>query len=774
MEIPFDDVTRYGLVNSDPEVKQPSDKADNTTLQTAKLQAYRRFREYNGTDLHSAPDSVKNALLNVMSMRGLELFESIKSWSEAFMEEHPPQLAEWNGQETVVTHMAFDIEFPADGSFENPQMLQGRTLQTPVYYLVRDFNRGPKINLPRQYLDSYHQRGEAARLIREHLARVWRTQGQSLFTASTKHDSQMQKLYFDEKIAELVRVTSEANYAGRLCVNFTYETDYADRFVFPFTGGTMTMEIQQGVPILSGLTDFNYPEHVQRIINETLKENGTGTNVLFVKLNLLFTDEGRAVQHYLLLSEYDKDRLSMLVARGLESDWENTMKVEKMAIGNMRMYSGRGFVRVPYPEDKMIDAMIQGVNTSLLRERNVGMNILEGRDDRLHDDYRAFMTRLRATRDLDNTEVSPIRHYFFSADGLCVQMTLFNLAFDDNRMMLGLSGPDKGNYCVVTIVQYPVLYYDVERRYMTSRTIHRARARAAWFRPTDFQAEGPVEHYNNLRYVDRYSRETFPLRDVIALPPRASYAAMVRRRVVSEPENPLPFFVNNMEEDPQIVYVTYFSDESLWNSMAMFRLEAEARVSQFMLDHDMPIFYQFRQEMPPYQLFPFKAYLNRYPEARAEWARIWREAYNGMTGFTAIIQPNEESRNRERQREEQWDPNADWQYDQSSNEDEQTEEGEDDDNNREINDEERRIIDEVWGEGEEPEDENDNPMYGAGCTRARLTTRAMRPKVLNPKVQSPKVRAKLEPLNSCRRSGLVEARSQNEEFLLRRLRGVAA
>ena len=65
-------------------------------------------------------------------------------------------------------------------------------------------------------------------------------------------------------------------------------------------------------------------------------------------------------------------------------------------------------------------------------------------------------------------------------------------------------------------------------------------------------------------------------------------------------------------------------------------------------------------------------------------------------------------------------------------------------------------------------------MYGAGCTRARLTTRAMRPKVLNPKVQSPKVRAKLEPLNACRRSGLVEARSQNEEFLLRRLRGVAA
>ena len=755
MEIPFDDVTRYGLVNSDLYVTPPRNSAYNTLLQNAKVLANHYLSRYNSTRPHEGLYDVRNALWSVFSIRGNTFFETVDYWSNYMLAPNVQTLPRWDGKETVVTHMAFDVQFPADGSFANPQMLPGLSTPTPVYYLVRDFDNGPPINLPRSYLMSAHNRAEGARYIREVLANVWQTQGQFLFTAQRGNlEAQAHKQYFDQKIAELVRVVSEANYAGRLCVDFKYETDYADRFVFPFTGGTMTMEIQQGVPILSGLTEFNYPENVQKVINDTLREHGTGTNVLFVKLDVLFTADGLAVQHYLLLSEYDKECLPMLMARGMESDWDNTVQVETYSIRAMEMNDGRGIVRCPFPEGQMINAMMAGLNTSLYEEKGLAMDNSAGQAASLNQTYQEFIQHLRLQGNL-NTEGAPVRHFFFSADGLCVQLTFYDLFYEANRTMLRLNAPVRpreghvplrripreGNYCVVTIVQYPFLFYGVERRWNRSRRASRSVVRARRHLPSDFQAPGVNPLYNDLRYLDTLNRETYPLREIIAMPPGATYAAMIRRNNTF-PEQPKSFYVNNIEPDPTVVYVTDFWDVVGWNSMARFRIEAEARVSQFMFDLELPIFYEFRRRMPPFTLYPFKAYLLTFDVAREEWSRIWREEYEDMERFARIVQEDDGMHWRHRADEDGF---IDWDNLWADDDGGGNGGGHDviDWNNFDIDDDHRRD----WRP----------PVHGGSRLEKRPTQQEARP---------------ADVLPDCRRSGLAEARGENEAFLLRRLGGL--
>lgn len=260
-----------------------------------------------------------------------------------------------------------------------------------------------------------------------------------------------------------------------------------------------------------------------------------------------------------------------------------------------------------------------------------------------------------------------IRPYFFSGDNLTFCVILFNTNYDYIKDMLDLDNVDSENpwYTVTMVVRYPVLDLNIEKvminlrykyfmRYSPNKWKWNEWRDGKWHIPGDRPWQDPQEFQNKPdpddpldRVVERDSRGNvvYPLRLLFHLPPNMTYRALKSKR-----DNlSLDFYVNNLDSDPRVRYKLPNESEEVWDHIQLFRINAETMVSREGYKEHGRSFFKFRlDEIPPGALvYPFKEYLDEYPDLQDVWADIWERRWPNMEGWVRLEpQPEENPRAR--------------------------------------------------------------------------------------------------------------------------------
>ena len=98
------------------------------------------------------------------------------------------------------------------------------------------------------------------------------------------------------------------------------------------------------------------------------------------------------------------------------------------------------------------------------------------------------------------------------------------------------------------------------------------------------------------------------------------------------------FYVNNLEQDANVVYNYATENTATWNDIQLFRLNAEVQISRMGHVQYGMSFYQFRREKirPGSRDFPFKLYLAEYPALQPEWRKLWEAKWPQLEGWTRV------------------------------------------------------------------------------------------------------------------------------------------
>jgi len=363
------------------------------------------------------------------------------------------------------------------------------------------------------------------------------------------------------------------------------------------------------------------------------------------------------------LSEYQHNKLHAtwgeagLAQFQKEDGTMPVMETKELAIQSMQIQMGKYKMDYPIRMDEILEDMIRETLEKLTETEK-------------QDVYNEIFTLTEeSTKELvDNHAIVPI--YYFGDN------TLFLLFYFDTRhpLVKALLRKDERItrtrfFLHVLVLRYPVLRplnmektminirYKYFMRYTTNPDKWRLWLKGKWHiraaapsEPEQFQADPEPETIDPLAWVQEEDyvskRKVYSMRYLESLPPRATWASMSasNRRLSSS------YYVNNIEDDQDIVYELADLDEPVWDTVQQFRINAEVTVSRLGYIRHKESFFSFRTKMfaETRRLgYPFKAYLEKYPDLQPEWSQIWKDKWPGMREWRRfnIQEPRPENRN---------------------------------------------------------------------------------------------------------------------------------
>ena len=644
MELINDQDLRKYAIRTKKEVYEPRSAQDNDLLQAAKLEMYeaeyvyrdakKRYSENPSEANRQREQMCRGAYVkaysSLVSDRLFSIYDQAHTSFQVRNTTYP-----WEGSECVVSHMIFTSD-----SVTN--------FDKPVYYVVRKFEQEKGPDLVGSFYKSIGQ-GDYVRKttminMLKTIAELLREQFKYLFLSHAEKDYG-KKSQWDQHAATLIQCIESAELIGRLASKIDFAKHSQHNWDFKIYGGKMLVQITEATPVLSGLEQHNYPKKVQDMINAMFSDTKLASRVLLLKIDLVLGY--KVTQHYLTLSEYDIDEMPLSIVYGLEKNWGNNgdgWDAEK-TFSALATRTWRK-LRCPAPEAVMINCMWEWLYTSVfaeteewLTERNNETKVLKEKGKKLIE---TITNEWQGdTEDLDFSGL-PARNFFFSADNLCAQLTFFNLEFVENRRLLNVY-EESGNFVVGLFTRYPFVYYNLEHRYRLSKDAWKAEGMREKDQPQNYQRPTSIPRYDSKKVLDKHNRPTFPLQQIVQND-HMSYLEMLKRklrrehvRITDDLDVPLdlPYYVNDLEDDENVVYMKMFHTQRTWDLMNLFRIEAETDVSRYMFDQGKMIFYEFRRTAENLERHPFRQYLKLYPEAKRKWQEVWREKQD-LTQFVAL------------------------------------------------------------------------------------------------------------------------------------------
>jgi hypothetical protein len=580
-------------------------------------------------------------------------------------EEDPEAPVLWDDvmAETMVSHAIYTRA--AHGQQERAVTI------TPIQYILRDAERWKGTNLPEIYRTAVAEGEE-----REGAIKIWKHLHDFMTTdsgveigrglrGSEQADAPVMMQGLRDIMSEAV-LDNDAGHAatGTMGVEYTGSNKKALKFTHP--SGEVLFDVQLGSIDTDDLDENLVQPYTKKIVNRTIASWAQATLGLFVSIAIRYVD-GSETEHYLFLSEYCQNALKATTAIGSSDEFLST-EVQMNEDGTppyQQLFwalhphlmdipprvAGRATWKVSHP---LTEQMLVG-------DHITNLNHMKGLD--LREPLDEFSELLGK----DETEI-PVQTQFFSGDNLAFVVTVFHTEVPWVKAMLG--SPDADYYISVTVVRYPVLFTNIEGfmhrmryKYFLQHRVQgedwrgwKQRLRRSQrprvvrgFDPKQFQAPPDVEDPLNFPVLDHHNRETRQFSEVVSLPRSANWSALKRERERERRIRKLKvksYYVNNIESDPSVVYRYYMANtdetDAVWDSLQLFRVNAEIKVSKAAAEQDLQSFFEFRTEnserFREQEKHPFKEYLQRYPILRILWATLWMEGQNNLEGWDRIEQ----------------------------------------------------------------------------------------------------------------------------------------
>lgn len=581
---------------------------------------------------------------------------------------------EWDGTraETMTTHMIYS----RDSATNTHAQLPG----SPLQYVLRDpeSNRGP--NLVALYKavckdsTSQEHRLAGARVVWKGI-QDFMLKGCGTLIAEGVSSRKASNAYGAEQMQALADAMATAQEAGVLrhtdsghALGLEYHGYDWEGLRLIHAGGEIHFKVRLGATTVNDLNSILYPEYTRRVVSRTMTHFIEAHAGLFVSI-VLSSGAGQS-EHFLFLSEYERNMMKGLFAHGYEDAWDTdengnmSFKFREVALAPavidkpLAHPGARAWVvSSPLTERMVLEDSIATLG-SVLR-MNTGEPL-----QRLHQ----WATTNAATiappgREQDN----PVSMHFFSGDNVMFMTLAFNTRLDWVCALLGLDRDeaDGRRYIAVTTVRYPALFANVEKFMIKMRFEYfmdnggRAECWKKWkrglwslptgggqvFDPRDYQEPPTMDDPLDKPVPDLHGRMTYPSRRVTSLPYHATYRGICERRR-RQRKSPLPksYFVNNLDPDPEVVYVYPLAamddTDAIWNDTQLFRINAERLVSRELVARSHESFFTFRRSywaaisngslMPPN---PFKLYIEAHPEIQVYWRMLWDREYDGMSAW---------------------------------------------------------------------------------------------------------------------------------------------
>lgn len=432
------------------------------------------------------------------------------------------------------------------------------------------------------------------------------------------------------------------------------ELDDGSKAVFQITTGRISTK------------KLDYPDIIKKFVDASKFFEGTEIG-LFCAIARIF-DDGSNITHYLFLSEYNKKWMRSITCCGPKSTFDdNSFRYDVRAIlprisfyNEQEISRTQWTIRWPFTEEMIMEDHFRFFESKEPYVSGIKFEYM--------DSLREFVIKqtdyynnVDSARDVPD---SPIKTYFYSGDSFAFLVTIFNKDYQDILKLFVEKEDDlKEDFVIVTTVRYPNIFIKTEQimkkmkwKYFMNNIRdeskwhdwnrglafkqHR-RSQAIKYNPEEFQIEpAPGDLPADVKdepEEDKNKRETYPLRLLKSLPEHASYAAVVRKRRhddrFNKEKNNTSYYVNDLDDDAEVVweYKTNGTIDSngAWDSIQLFRINAEILVSRVAAKYGMKTFFRFREDHSGTKVGLFREYLKLEHDGKKvlmeEWRKIWAE-----------------------------------------------------------------------------------------------------------------------------------------------------
>lgn len=524
----------------------------------------------------------------------------------------------------------------------------------PLFYLLQDPNTGQGVNLVHLYklAKTNGNNNEAVRMIWDELKNSI-THDVGEFAADCLRDRRTKDIsvngkYAKEELIKLKKIMLTSVEQGIRHLGVEYTAKEKDHLLMKYDEGEIHMHVYEGYPEFNR-EDYIFSPETKQIADCIYQQHEESRSGLFVSLLWQSEESGESGEHYLYLSEYHHGKLHATLGGGWKEDFYASLKGQidtpvfettELAINKMKIQSGKYQMDYPISVDELFNDIIR---------ETIKNHTEDQRQTLLNECFAVVNTGYTWEQLLKIVSVQ----YYLGDNALFIV-----LAYDTiHPLISGFLGferkPNKHIYLQVFVLRYPVLMpLNMERtminirykyfiRHSPKRDKWREWLKGRWhiqvsepYNPDQFQRHPIPEALDPLSYVrERDSvneRTIWSMRYLEVLPPQASWDSMSRRNRRMRRS----YYVNDIEGDPNIVYVLDGLSTATWDRVQLFRINAEVTVSRRGHELHNESFFLFRtREFLTVRRsgHPFREYLKKYPELQPVWSQTWKEEWPQMS-----------------------------------------------------------------------------------------------------------------------------------------------
>jgi hypothetical protein len=510
------------------------------------------------------------------------------------------------------------------------------------------------------------------------------------------------------RIRELKSVMSTATRvhsgAANQMLGVNFLGDRYKEMQLVYNGGNIKMLVCDSIPDFEDLDPLLFPPDVTNLVSgiyQNWKDSSPGIFVSIIYESSI--DSRRRGEHYMYLTEYNTQMVHATMAHGWKDHWMHrvnnmpsfqTKEVALKLVKNVipyytELFDEKGIVIGHVPKKKTV---INPFNEKDLMDFMV-MNILSG-SDILSDaqDKPEWIENIRASYErevpdffnMEESEMDDIMiPYFYMGNEFAFAVLLFDASnnFVRDLFKMGREIPVEKEYYVMSLVlRYPIINLDIMKtmttvryKYFDAHTSPEDKSKFSdwlhgrWFLPEvnteqeldentfadKFQVFPKAsDHLDWVKEEDRQNRWRYSLRLPAYVPRHVTFDYLFSKRRFMDDS----FFVNGLEADQDIVYVYTPDLDATWDDLQLFRMQAEVKVSRKGYTQHNESFFTFKSKNLPTDTrgtHPFGLYLEKHPDLRDEWRKVWHEKWPDMEGWERIsLEERREANREEREHQE--------------------------------------------------------------------------------------------------------------------------